>query len=56
MSGAPVRTGIAFEAECVTVPITALLPVRAPRPSVKASRKYQQIRASVIEIGLSRRR
>lgn len=43
---------IAFETACVTVPITALLPVRPPRATVKASHKYQQIRASVIEIGL----
>ena len=45
-------TRIAFEAECVTVPIASLLPVRPPRATVKASHKYQQIRASVIEIGL----
>lgn len=43
---------IAFESEFVTVPISALLPVRPPRASVKSSHKYQQIRASVIEIGL----
>ncbi|MCB4767680.1 chromosome partitioning protein ParB [Ancylobacter sp. Lp-2] len=43
---------IAFEPECITVPIAALLPVRPPRPSVKASHKYQQIRTSVIEVGL----
>lgn len=47
---APAR--IAFESEFVTVPISALLAVRPPRASVKASHKYQQIRASVIEIGL----
>ena len=41
-------TRIAFEAECVTVPIASLLPVRPPRATVKASHKYQQIRASVI--------
>jgi hypothetical protein len=34
------------------VPIEALLPVRPPRATVKASHKYQQIRASVMEIGL----
>ncbi|GGC95017.1 plasmid partitioning protein RepB C-terminal domain-containing protein [Chelatococcus reniformis] len=44
--------GLAFELECVTVPIAALLPVRPPRVSVKDSQKYQQIRASVIEVGL----
>jgi hypothetical protein len=43
---------IAFETECITVPIAALLPVRPPRASVKVSHKYHQIRASVIEIGL----
>lgn len=45
-------TKIAFEPECLTVPIEALLPVRPPRATVKVSQKYQQIRASVIEIGL----
>lgn len=49
-TGTPTR--IAFEPECITVPIASLLPVRPPRASVKASHKYQQIRASVIEIGL----
>ncbi|WP_306222350.1 plasmid partitioning protein RepB C-terminal domain-containing protein [Bosea beijingensis] len=43
---------IAFETDCVSVPIEALLPVRPPRATVKASHKYQQIRASVMEIGL----
>lgn len=43
---------IAFETACVSVPIPSLLPVRPPRATVKASHKYQQIRASVIEIGL----
>ncbi|WP_182085968.1 plasmid partitioning protein RepB C-terminal domain-containing protein [Aureimonas sp. ME7] len=43
---------IAFESECVTVSIACLLPVRPPRASVKASHKYQQIRTSVIEVGL----
>lgn len=52
MSGAEIPAGIAFEADCVTVAIARLLPVRPPRASVKASHKYQQIRASVIEIGL----
>ncbi|RXT54876.1 chromosome partitioning protein ParB [Bosea sp. Tri-44] len=46
------QTRIAFEPECITVPITSLLPVRPPRASVKASHKYQQIRTSVVEIGL----
>ena len=52
MSETQAQTGIAFEVECVTVPIAALLPVRPPRQSVKASHKYEQIRASVVEIGL----
>lgn len=43
---------IAFEPECVTVPIAMLLPVRPHRATVKASHKYQQIRTSMIEIGL----
>lgn len=45
-------TRIAFEHECIIVPIDSLLPVRLPRASVKDSQKYHQIRTSVIEIGL----
>lgn len=52
MTGIATSEGMAFEPECITVPIGNLLPVRPPRASVKASRKYQQIRDSVIEIGL----
>lgn len=43
---------LAFEADLIHVPITALLPVRTLGPTVKASAKYQQITASVREIGL----
>jgi hypothetical protein len=52
MTEAQMPTHIAFETECITVPIAALLPVRPPRATIKASHKYHQIRASVIEIGL----
>jgi hypothetical protein len=52
MSEIQTQSRIAFEADCITVPIAALLPVRPPRASVKASHKYLQIRASVMEIGL----
>ena len=42
---------LAFENDCVTVPIHSILPVRA-LGSVKSSRKYRQIMASVREVGL----
>lgn len=42
----------AFENDCVTLPIQSILPVRALGSSVKSSRKYRQITASVREVGL----
>jgi hypothetical protein len=42
----------AFEPDFVLVPIASLLPVKALRPTVKASHKYQKIATSVREIGL----
>lgn len=41
-----------FENDCVTIPISDVLPVRVLRKSVKTTRKYTQIMASVREIGL----
>lgn len=54
MNGAMVDTAVtgAFERACVTVTIDAVLPLRALSKTVKASRKYQQIAASIREIGL----
>jgi ParB-like chromosome segregation protein Spo0J len=46
----PVAFG--FEAGCIRLPIATLLPVKALRPTVKMSAKYQQIAASIREIGL----
>jgi hypothetical protein len=46
----PVAFG--FEAGCVRLPIATLLPVKALRSTVKMSAKYQQIAASIREIGL----
>jgi DNA-binding transcriptional MerR regulator len=43
---------LAFEGDCVTLPIQSILPVRALGSSVKSSRKYRQITASVREVGL----
>ena len=42
----------AFESEVILVPISAILPVKTLRATVKASHKYQQIVASIREIGL----
>lgn len=41
-----------FEDDCVTLAVDALLPVRVLRTATKSSRKYQQITASVREVGL----
>ena len=41
-----------FEDECLRLPIASLLPVKALRHNVKASTKYQQIAASIHEVGL----
>lgn len=43
---------LGFESDCVTVPVEAVLPVRALNASVKSSRKYRQITASIKEVGL----
>lgn len=47
-----VRILIAFERDCIVLPVAALLPVRSPRSTVKASHKYRQIAASIREIGI----
>ncbi|MFN4287496.1 MAG: plasmid partitioning protein RepB C-terminal domain-containing protein [Brevundimonas sp.] len=44
--------GHAFEDDCVTLPVDALLPVRVLRTATKSSKKYQQITASIREVGL----
>ncbi|UZE49860.1 ParB N-terminal domain-containing protein [Rhodopseudomonas sp. P2A-2r] len=41
-----------FDADCRTIPLAALLPVRAIGKTVKVSHKYKQIAASIREIGL----
>ncbi|MBV9940075.1 MAG: ParB N-terminal domain-containing protein, partial [Acidobacteriaceae bacterium] len=41
-----------FEPECIAVPISKILPVKALRKSVKESQKYRQIAASIAEVGL----
>ncbi|NRB18738.1 MAG: ParB N-terminal domain-containing protein [Rhodobacteraceae bacterium] len=48
----PDAVKLGFEKDCVTVSIEAILPVRAFNASVKSSRKYRQITASIREVGL----
>ena len=48
----PDAVTLGFESDCVTVPVEAVLPVRALSASVKSSRKYRQITASIKEVGL----
>ena len=42
----------AFEDDCVTLAVDALLPVRVLRTATKSSKKYQRITASIREVGL----
>lgn len=42
----------AFEPDYITLPITAILPLRTLPPTIRASRKYQKVLASVSEVGL----
>lgn len=41
-----------FEDECVRLPIASLLPVKSLRQNVRMSTKYQQIAASIHEVGV----
>ncbi|EXL08883.1 plasmid partitioning protein RepB C-terminal domain-containing protein [Aquamicrobium defluvii] len=41
-----------FEDDCVTLAVDALLPVKVLRTATKSSKKYQQITASIREVGL----
>ena len=43
---------IAFEPDCIMLPVTSILPIRTIRRSVKSSQKYRQITASIEEVGL----
>lgn len=43
---------LAFEPDCITIPIADLLPLRTLSPSIKSSQKYRQIAASIGEVGL----
>jgi len=46
------KVQLGFENDCVTIPIADILPVRVLSKSIKSSRKYVQITASIREIGL----
>ncbi len=48
----PDAVTLGFESDCVTVPVQAVLPVRTLRATIKSSRKYRQITASIKEVGL----
>jgi len=41
-----------FEDDCITLPIEAILPLRALCKSAKSSGKYRQIVASIAQIGI----
>ena len=44
----PDVVALGFESDCVTVPVEAVLPVKALSASVKSNRKYRQITASIL--------
>lgn len=46
------KVTLGFENDCVTIPVADILPVRVLGTSVKSSRKYVQITASIREVGL----
>lgn len=46
------KVALGFENDCVTIPVADILPVRVLGKSVKSSRKYVQITASIREVGL----
>ena len=46
------KVQLGFENDCVTIPVADILPVRVLNKSIKSSRKYTQITASIREIGL----
>ncbi len=48
----PGAVALGFESDCVTLPVENVLPVKALSASVKSSRKYRQITASIKEVGL----
>ena len=48
----PGAVALGFESDCVTLPVEDVLPVKALSASVKSSRKYRQITASIKEVGL----
>lgn len=48
----PDAVALGFESECITVRVNGVLPVRSLSASVKLSRKYRQITASIREVGL----
>ena len=48
----PKSVTLGFEDDCVTLPIDAILPLRALGKSAKSSRKYRQIVASIAQIGI----
>ena len=46
------KVQLGFENDCVTIRVADILPVRVLSKSIKSSRKYTQITASIREIGL----
>lgn len=46
------RVRMAFEAATIRIAIADILPLRVVRPTIKASKKYTQISASIREVGI----
>jgi hypothetical protein len=51
-TGMPLRPKVAFQRACRCIKIKQITPLRLIKASVLQSRKYQQIRASIVELGL----
>jgi hypothetical protein len=51
-AGMSLRPKVAFQSACRCIKIKQIAPLRLIKASVLQSRKYQQIRASIIELGL----
>ncbi len=46
------RVALGFDLQGLTLPVAAILPLKQVKPSLKCSEKYQQVLASVREIGI----
>jgi ParB-like chromosome segregation protein Spo0J len=48
----PGPVSLGFERDCLVIPISAIVPLRPLRATVKKSHKYRQIAASIVAVGI----